>query len=97
LRRERAEGGEGFLLGVGGDGADGSAEHLRLQQLQGFEELLTAEQAGFMVGVELQQQGVHHVHLELPQVEERLVEGGVRFLAQGNTALADGDGLEIAQ
>jgi uncharacterized protein YneR len=49
-----AEGGEGFLLGVGGDGADSPAEDIGLQQTQGLQQFIAAEQADLMVAVELQ-------------------------------------------
>ncbi len=77
------KGGEGFLLGVGGDRADRAAEHVGLQQAQGFQQLTAAEQAGFMVAIKLQQQRGDHVDLELAQVMERVLELGVRFLGFG--------------
>jgi hypothetical protein len=50
-----------------------------------------------MVAIELQKQGGDDVDLELAQVVEGLLERGIRFFAECNTAVADGCGMEICQ
>ena len=95
LLQPLTEGGEGLVHRVGGDGADGAAEHVGLHQPHRGGEVGGAEPVVGVVVVQLEQKRVSDLDLQLAQVVEGHAERRVLLAAQREGAEVAGEGADL--
>ena len=90
LLQRLGERGKRLVHRVGRDGADGTAEHIRLDQSHARQQVGLEQSVGFVVVIKLQQERIGHIHLQLAQIVEGELEVSIGFSAQRHRAEVSG-------
>ena len=86
---------EGLVQRIGGNGADGTAEHVALYQTHNTQHLVACQTALLVVVIHIQQEGVGDIHFQFAQVMEGLLQRGIAFSAQGHGAIVRSIGVNV--
>ena len=95
LLERLAEGGEGLVQRISGDGADSAAEHIGLDQPDRGREVIGLKRSVRVVVVQLEQEWVGDIDLQLAQVLEDSAERRILLTSQRQRAEVAGEGADV--